>query len=403
MTSSPTRSKENAVSAPVLGIIAEYNPMHDGHIYHLAEARRMSKAAFVVVVMSGDFVQRGEPAILDKWTRSRLAVENGADLVIELPVAWALNSAERFAGGAMAILRKSRVVTHVAFGYDGSDVMIDTPKVLAEAAAVRKSAEYETALREELDKAPYAMAHEAALARFLGEREAKAASLSNNILAIRYLQEMGDMTPVFVARRFDIGRSGEMIRRGYLEGKLTINEMRVPEKTGEALAHAAEKGIIGDPEMMLPFVTGKLLTQEAPELARVYGMTEGLENRFHEKRYAATLKELAENAASKRYTKASIMRILMQTAVGMEKGILGPEDNAVPGYARVLAASREGRKLLRMWKDTEGALPLLTEPKKGTEDPVLALDLRAADVYNAAMGLDLYENADLVRHPYIGD
>ena len=390
------------MSVPVLGIIAEYNPIHNGHIYHLAEARRMSKAAFVVVVMSGDFVQRGEPAILDKWTRSRLAVENGADVVIELPVAYALNSAERFAAGGMHILRESRVVTHVAFGCDMRDVMIDTEEALTKAALLMGSEAYEAALKEAPKTAPYAKAHEQALAKFLGEREAKAVSLSNNILAVQYLRHMGEMTPVFVARRNDIGRSGEQIRKGFLKGMLTYNEMHIPDGTREALERAVEEGTYGDPEKMLPFIREKLLTDDPETLAKIYGMTEGIWNRFHEKRYAKDLTELASAVASRRYTTAAIMRILMQTAIGMEKGILGPDNDRMPSYARVLAVSGEGRKLLRMWQDTEGALPVLTEPKKDENNPNLVLDMRASDVYNAAMGLDLYANADLVRHPYIG-
>jgi predicted nucleotidyltransferase len=106
----------------VVGITAEYDPMHTGHIYHLGEARAVSTADFVVAVMSGDFTQRGEPALLDKWTRAKIAAENGIDLVLELPFAYACNSAEYFAYGAMEMMKRLGVVTHVAFGAESQNL-----------------------------------------------------------------------------------------------------------------------------------------------------------------------------------------------------------------------------------------------------------------------------------------
>ena len=106
----------------VVGITAEYDPMHTGHIYHLGEARAVSTADFGVAVMSGDFTQRGEPALLDKWTRAKIAAENGIDLVLELPFAYACNSAEYFAYGAMEMMKRLGVVTHVAFGAESQNL-----------------------------------------------------------------------------------------------------------------------------------------------------------------------------------------------------------------------------------------------------------------------------------------
>ena len=106
----------------VLGIIAEYNPFHNGHLYQLQECRDRAEADFVVAVMSGNFTQRGEPAIMDKWTRSRLAVQCGANLVLELPFAYAVNSAEYFAKGGVGILNGLGCVTHLGFGSEGGNI-----------------------------------------------------------------------------------------------------------------------------------------------------------------------------------------------------------------------------------------------------------------------------------------
>ncbi|MCR5134372.1 MAG: nucleotidyltransferase family protein, partial [Clostridiales bacterium] len=131
----------------IVGITAEYDPMHTGHIYHLGEARAVSTADFVVCVMSGDFTQRGEPALLDKWTRAQIAAENGADLVLELPFAYACNSAEYFAFGAMEIMKRLGVVTHVAFGAESQDL----PMLKKTAELLREEPEeYREALRREL-------------------------------------------------------------------------------------------------------------------------------------------------------------------------------------------------------------------------------------------------------------
>ena len=100
----------------IVGIIAEYNPFHNGHLYHLKQCKKLAEAEACVVVMSGNFTQRGEPAVFDKWTRSRLAVQCGADLVLELPFAYAVNSAEAFARGGVGILDRMGCVTHIGFG-----------------------------------------------------------------------------------------------------------------------------------------------------------------------------------------------------------------------------------------------------------------------------------------------
>ena len=376
----------------VLGIIAEYNPMHNGHIHHLAAARAASAADFVVAVMSGDFVQRGRPAVLDKWTRAKLAAEQGIDLVLELPAAYAVNSAEYFARGAMAILKKSRVVTHVGFGYEGED-----PALLSEVAQARRSAAYKEALQEVLGQETYARAHHAVLAGILGEEAAETASLPNNILAALYLEEMEDLIPVPIERDTAYAPAS-WIRQQYTDGKMTLREAPVPYEVAKAL----EDWDTDVESPLLAIVRSRILTASAEDLSQVFGMTEGLEQRLKKVvREGGDWESLLTAAGTKRYTRAALSRLLIQIAIDMKKDVLGANRGLLPGYGRVLAIGRKGRELIRLWQQDEWALPLITKVDKDTDDPLLQLDMRAADVYNLARGADLYEDSDLVRHPYV--
>ena len=117
----------------VLGIVAEYNPFHNGHLHHLIESKKITNSDYTIVVMSGKFTQRGEVAIVDKWSRAQMAIENGVDLVIELPTLYAISSAENFASGAIKILNSLGIVDFISFGSECNDIsaLEDIANVLA--------------------------------------------------------------------------------------------------------------------------------------------------------------------------------------------------------------------------------------------------------------------------------
>ena len=149
----------------VVGIVAEYNPFHPGHAFHIRETRRLLGPCAVVAAMSGNWVQRGECAVLDKWSRARSALEGGADLVLELPTVYAMSSAEGFARGAVGILAGTGVVTHLSFGSECGD-----GDKLRQAADCLDSGAYRAALRRFLDRGlPFAACRQAAVAELLGE------------------------------------------------------------------------------------------------------------------------------------------------------------------------------------------------------------------------------------------
>ncbi len=170
----------------VTGIIAEYNPFHQGHAYHLARARELTGADRLLVVMGGNFMQRGEPAIVDKYARAEMALKNGADLVLELPAAAATGSAEYFAEGAVELLDVSGVVDALCFG---SELGKLAPLEKAAALLLEEPEEYRQLLREELKRGKnFPEARETALSAFFPERELLSAP--NNILAIEYLKAL---------------------------------------------------------------------------------------------------------------------------------------------------------------------------------------------------------------------
>ncbi len=478
----------------VVGITAEYDPMHTGHIYHLGEARAVSTADFVVAVMSGDFTQRGEPALLDKWTRAKIAAENGIDLVLELPFAYACNSAEYFAYGAMEMMKRLGVVTHVAFGAESQNLQqlqeiaallraeIEMPEAgscsstdMLEAPEAGKVAVYREALRRELAAGrSFAAARGAAIGECLGPAAGTAAAAPNNLLAIEYLKFAGGMTPVLIPRTAPhhadtaatadaapsdtagdaaaagtpgansnaLPESAGAIRRAIFAGLVgadtaddpdiasLLANAPIPENTRTAILEAATSGnaaraedsgfgVLGNKERFYDMLMSKLLTMTADDLARIFSVTEGMENRILDaRRRCSDMESLIEAIKTKRYPYTSISRMLMHTLVGFEKMDLHDPSGL---YGHILAASANGRKLLRILKDD----PHCTLPLFGTverdqaeagaalsmaegENPaafakhLLALDIRAADLYNQATGRDLYRESDYVKHPFMG-
>ena len=189
----------------VLGIIAEYNPFHNGHLYQLNSSKSITNSDYSIAIISGNFTQRGDVAIVDKWTRAQMALENGIDLVIELPTVYAISSAENFASGAVKILDSLGIVNFLSFGSECNDISIlsQVTDVL-----VDEPPEYKTLLSHELDKGvSFPKARERALMMYLNDvrRFASVLSSPNNILGIEYLKALkrqkSPMQPITIQRK----------------------------------------------------------------------------------------------------------------------------------------------------------------------------------------------------------
>ena len=385
-----------------VGIVAEYNPFHSGHGYHIEETRRLMGPVPVIAVMSGDFVQRGEAAVFDKHTRAGAAVLGGADLVIELPLPWALSSAEGFARGAVGLLWATGVVGALSFGSESGDV-----RRLAEAAGLLDSDGLRVLMLEKLRTGvSYPAARQAALAQLSPESSA-VLETPNDILGVEYIRAMralgADMKPLAVVRRgagHDEDSDGELRSASQLRKMLRSGEdwlSFVPEAVRPAFAGAGPV----DPDRLECAVLSRLRMLGGSDFAALPDASEGLDRRLHSAVLeGGSLEEVLALAASKRYPMSRLRRMLMCAALGIRRGM----NSGTPGYIRVLAASRTGLSLLSEMRSS-AAVPVITKPAHGRRLTGKALECfelcaAARDLY--VLGLtDRRGGADLRTGPHI--
>ena len=371
----------------VCGVICEYNPFHKGHALHLEKARALSGADYVVCIMSGSVTQRGTFARHDKWTRARMALENGADLVIELPVRFSGAPAEEFASGGVRLLSSLGVVTHLSFGCEAQALPVLKPaaKLLSE-----ESPAFREALRAHLACGlPYPRARALAAQQLSGtENLSERIALPNASLAIEYLRALPQhITPVPVVREGSgyhdqhIAElsSATAIRAALDRGDLPQALAAVP--SAQLLEHAQLRGDTHEEEALTQALLYRLRTMTAGELAQITGVEEGLEYRFlAAAKTACTRDELILAVKSKRYTYARLSRICQNILLGVTKDFV--QKNAAPSYARVLGFRRDAQGLLRAIKENS-SIPLVTKAADyDRSDPLFSLDVRAQDLWS---------------------
>lgn len=373
----------------VIGIISEYNPFHRGHMYHISASRTAAGGECAVVcVISGDFVQRGEPAIFNKHARSEMALRCGADLVFELPVPWSVASAEGFARGAVGLLGELGVVTHLSFGSESGQIepLEMIAMTLSDPLFDRKIVEYlETGL-------PYAAARQRALEDEMGDT-AKLISTPNNILAVEYLRAMNSQGLRFAPlaiKRVGAGHDGRAA------GEIrSASELRAMLDTGKKISGfippQAERVIDAEmkngrgpvsAERMEQAILARLRMMTAPEFESVPDASEGIDKLLYRAAMTEpTLDGVAAAVKSKRYAMSRIRRMIMCAALGVKKGM----SDTLPPYARLLGASDTGRQLLREIQ-LGCYVPVVTKPAAAN-----ALDSQAREIFAlTAKARDLY-------------
>lgn len=371
----------------VCGVICEYNPFHRGHALHLERARAQSGADYVVCVMSGSVTQRGAFARHDKWTRARMALQNGCDLVIELPARFACSPAEEFARGGVNLLASLGVVTHLSFGCETQAL-----PVLHQAAALLsdESPVFRETLRAHLDQGlPYPRARALAAQQTSGiENLESLISLPNASLAVEYLRALPqDIVPVPVAREGAGYHDDELaalssataVRAALVRGDLDPALAAVP--CPDLLESAEARGDIHEEDALTTALLYRLRTMSAPALARIAGMDEGLEHRFlAAAKTARTRDELILAVKSKRYTYARLSRLCMNILLDVTKDFA--RENPLPAYARALGFRRDAQPLLRAIKD-RASIPLVTKAADHDRaDALFTLDMRAQDLWS---------------------
>lgn len=375
------------------GIIAEYDPLHMGHVHLMAEARRLLGPDTVILcVMSGNYVQRGDFAIAGKFARAAAAVRSGADLVLELPVPWALSSAEGFAAGAVEILKAAGAVTHLVFGSESGDAA-----PLVRCAEALRSESFAYRLREELRRGDsFPAARQRALRALIPEEDAAALGRPNDILGVEYCKALwgSGIQPLAVPRRGAGHDSGTveggfasasairaLLRRGEEEAALGLCAPAMAEAYRAERAAGRAPAALANCERA---VLARLRFLEEADWAALEGGNEGLYRRFARfARSASSISELLERVKTKRYPLARLRRMVFQAYLG-----LSPVPPEKPGYLRVLAANRRGTDLLAGMRKTASA-PVLTKPaavrRLGPEARSLfALEDRASRLYALA-------------------
>lgn len=389
----------------VAAVVAEYNPMHTGHIYHLEKTGEISGADFVMAIMSGNFTQRGEAAIYDKWMRARIAVSSGVDLVLELPFVFACNSAEYFASGAISILKGLGCVDILSFGSESGNIE-DLERLGAFLS--EEPRDYRDILQENLNTGlSFPAARERAVSHVLGKGAGKVLSSPNNILAVEYIKaarrqgfEVERMT---VKRKGnyhcrDIG--GEMasataIRQKISEGKAQEIMTYLPLEGKELLKKTRIK--VANSEMFYSLIRSAILVQPSEQISKIFGISEGMENRIkREIRRHDTLSTFVDALVSKRYTRVGIQRLLVHILMNFQKQNLF----AYRPYGRVLALNDKGGRILRLVKE-KGELEVISNINKSPRPSLMKYDILASDVYNLALERDLYEHSDYVMDPFV--
>ena len=332
------------------GIIAEYNPFHAGHAYQIAAAKKI-RGGEVVAVMSGSFTQRGSPTILDKWTRARLAILGGCDLVFELPFVSAVRSAQDFARGGIRLLESLGVVDTLAFGAEVADL----PKLKLAAAAFDEKF-FASELRRLMSAGiSYAAAVTKILAQVTGLDE-KLLRQPNTILAIEYLRALPEkISPLLIER---VGApyddltlrenfsSASAIRAAVYESQPPWKKIaaQVSDETLIALRGEKSAGLVDENFLLRP-ILAKLLTSRVDELKKIFGMTEGLEFRLLNATAAKTFSEFVTTLVGRRYTASRIRRLLLHVLLDVTADEIAELDAAT--CARVLAFNERGRALLK--------------------------------------------------------
>ena len=369
----------------IVGIICEYDPFHRGHRRQFDLIRAQLPGARIVCAMSGPFTQRGMPALHSPADRARAALEAGADLVLELPCAFAVRDAEHFALGGMSLLTRLGFVTHLSFGAE------DDLDALLPAAALldAPTPAFQEALRAALARgASFAAAQGEALAACLPAPRPAPWEKPNNILALCYLRALrrleSPLIPLPVRREGDYhaaaleGRrwpSATAVRAAFLDGDLAAARA--------ACGYDLPAAPVCRPEALDRVLLYKLRAQNAEALARLPDCTEGLENRLKAcAARAATREELLSLLKTRRYAYARLSRLCCHALLDVTAGLLTA--HPLPTYARVLGLRRGALN----GKLRRSALPL---PARAAEldpaDPLAALDLRAYDLWALGAGL----------------
>ena len=408
--------------ARVVGIIAEYNPFHNGHYYHMQKAKQEANADYCIAVISGNFTQRGDVSIVNKWAKAYMAICGGADLVIELPTIYSVSSAENFANGAIKILDSLKIVDSFAFGAEANDLatLNNIANVLNE-----EPKGYTNILNHELKKGiSYPAARENAIMMYLNDikRYANVMGNPNNILAVEYLKALKNqkskLTPIMIKRqkvyynehRIVDGYASATGIRELLKNKEYSDVSKVvPRSTYQILGQQANNGrMILSLEKYQKEIIYALREMTVEEIAELPDVSEGLENSIkNAANNCNNLTELINGIKSKRYTQTRIQRILIYALLGINKKMMENSKKIIP-YTRILGFNSKGKMLISEIMNKNPKINMITSVKKYMDQnknkqlaEMLNVDIFATDVYTLGYDYDSKANLDFTNNMII--
>ena len=401
----------------VCGIIAEYNPFHNGHAYHIEKTKEVTNCDAIVAIMSGNFVQRGAPALFDKWTRTEMALKNGIDLVIELPTYYATSSAEFFAQGSVGLLDSLGIVDSLSFGAKTTD--LDALKRVANVLYLEPN-DYKIMLQNELKKGlSFPIARSNALKNFIKkEYDAKYISEilldANNVLGIEYLKALmynnSPIVPNIIKRKgedynstniVDGVCSATAIRKLLEKQEIEVLQDVMPKESFDILNTELLSGKqpmnIEKYEKEIFYILRRSLANDLFELADV---SEGLENVLKKASNETTeIEKLIDMMKSKRYTRTRIQRILLHALLNITKDEVN-NYKYNPQYIRVLGFTKTGEKLLTQIYNKSN-LPIVTSVSKflksanETGRRMIEKDILATNIYTLGYESPAYRKSNL--------
>lgn len=401
----------------VLGIIAEYNPFHNGHLLHLTKSKEETGAEYSICIMSGNFVQRGNTSIVNKWVKTEMALKSGIDLVLELPTVYSISSAENFAEGAIKLLNSLKIVDTVSFGSENSDI-----DILNRFSGIlyEEPKQYVEFLNEELKKGlSFPKARENAILLYLNDQKySNILNQPNNTLAIEYLKALkkykSHIMPIIIKREkafynsnciVDEYASATAIRNMIVNNQFNDIRKVMPRLAYDLLMQEIENNQyvidISKFEKEILYSIRRLSTADLKKFPEV---NEGLENAIKNAANSCnTLAELINIIKTKRYTQTRIQRILLYILLNITKKDMYISRKTVP-YARILGYSQKGKALISEIYKANPKIALITSVKNffdssnnKTYKHMLNKDVLATNIYTLAYKNDSVANLDYTK------
>lgn len=390
-----------------IGIIAEYNPFHNGHLYQIQKAKELTGADAVIAVMSGNFTQRGETSLINKFEKTKIALQNEVDIVIELPTIYSISSAENFALGGIKILNEIGNIDYLVFGIEEDN--LQELQAIAD-VLVNENDEFKRTIKEELDKGnSYPKAREIALKKVLSsENVGNIMQKPNNILAIEYLKALkitnSRIKPFAIKRKNSMHHdkninenyaSGTYIRKLFIENNFDEISKVVPKYTYEKLLELKSHGTyVTSINDFSDIVIYKIRMMTKEEISQIADVNEGLENSIKlASTTCKTIDEIIDKVSTKRYTKTRISRILTYILLDITKSDMEQSKNNDP-YIRVLGINKQCEEILSTINDSKLITSLKKFEENNGENELLNIDKKATEIYTIKYPKSVDANLD---------